>query len=116
MKFKKFAKRILFNICEKFVQDYKKDLFKSKMSDERLRCELNARIHQIQENNSRKYPIIRTQISRFKEPIDCLAQILIHEKELIPQHFRDISEPVGRSENPEGKNRLFTKDQTRECR
>lgn len=53
MRFKKVAKRILFNICEKFVQDYKKDLSQSKMSDERLRCELNARIHQIQENNSR---------------------------------------------------------------
>ena len=51
----------------------------------------------------KKIPIIRTQTSRFKEPIECLTQILIHEKELIPQHFRDISEPVGRSENPEGK-------------
>ena len=56
-----------------------------------------------QENNSRRSPIIRTQISRFKEPTDCPTQIFIHENELIPQHFRDISERVGRSENPWGK-------------
>lgn len=52
MKFKKNAKRIIFNLCERFVKNYKREMSQSKLSDERLREALNARIFQIQEKNS----------------------------------------------------------------
>lgn len=50
---KKGLKRMIFNVCERFVKEYKKDLSQSKLNDEKLHHSLHARIHQIQENNAK---------------------------------------------------------------
>ena len=44
---------MIFNVCERFVKEYKKDLSQSKLNDEKLHHSLHARIHQIQENNAK---------------------------------------------------------------